>query len=54
VLTGAVTRVVMLYGLGSIGLGALVAVWLHRVNHAAFFVHRTLPRIDAGVSREEC
>ena len=35
--SGAVTQVVMTYGLGSIGLGALVSVYLHRVGHVAFF-----------------
>ena len=36
-LTGAVTRVVMLYGLGSIAVGASVAVYLHRIRGIHFF-----------------
>ena len=36
-LTGAVTPIVMLYGLGSITVGAGVAVFLHRFKHVRFF-----------------
>lgn len=36
-LTGAVTRTVMLYGLGSIAVGAGVAVYLHRIRGIRFF-----------------
>jgi amino acid transporter len=35
--TGAVTYTVMLYGLGSIFIGALVAVFLHRFKGVSFF-----------------
>jgi amino acid transporter len=35
--TGAVTPIVMLYGLGSIAVGAGVAVFLHRFKHVRFF-----------------
>ena len=35
--SGAVTAPVMSYGLGSIGLGAGVAVYLHRIRHVDFF-----------------
>jgi hypothetical protein len=35
--TGAVTYTVMLYGLGSIGAGALVALFLHRCMGIGFF-----------------
>ena len=36
-LTGAVTTIVMLYGLGSITVGAGVAVFLHRFKNVRFF-----------------
>jgi amino acid transporter len=36
-LTGAVTNIVMLYGLGSIMVGAGVAVFLHRFKNVRFF-----------------
>jgi len=35
--TGAVTATVMLYGLGSIGVGGLVALFLHRCLGIGFF-----------------
>ena len=35
--TGAVTLTVMLYGLGSIVVGAVVAVFLHRFKGVKFF-----------------
>jgi amino acid transporter len=37
VYTGAVSVTVMLYGLGSIGLGAMVAIFLHRIQRNEFF-----------------
>jgi amino acid transporter len=37
VYTGAVSQTVMLYGLGSIGLGAMVAIFLHRIQRNEFF-----------------
>jgi amino acid transporter len=36
-LTGAITRAVMLYGLGSIAIGACVALYLHRIKGIHFF-----------------
>jgi uncharacterized membrane protein len=38
VVSGAVTAAVLAYGLGSILVGALVAVFLHRVRRVAFFL----------------
>jgi amino acid transporter len=36
--SGAVTDTVLCYGIGSIGIGALVALFLHRVRAVNFFV----------------
>ncbi len=36
--SGAVTHAVLCYGLGSIGVGALIALFLHRVKTVSFFV----------------
>ena len=38
VVTGAVTHTIMLYGFGSIAVGALIAIYLHRVRRVPFFV----------------
>jgi hypothetical protein len=38
VYTGAVSVTVMLYGLGSIGVGAMVALFLHRIQRNEFFI----------------
>jgi amino acid transporter len=38
VLSGAVTDAVLCYGLGSIGIGVLIALFLHRVRAVHFFV----------------
>jgi amino acid transporter len=38
--SGAVSRMVMTYGLGSIGIGAAVALFLHRFKHVSFFASR--------------
>jgi amino acid transporter len=40
ILSGATSPTVLAYGLGSIGLGALTAVLLHRAGHRAFFAER--------------
>lgn len=41
ILTGATSPVILAYGVGSVGLGALVAVLLRRFGHAAFFEPRS-------------
>jgi hypothetical protein len=38
VLSGAVTDAVLCYGLGSIGIGVLIALFLHRIRAVNFFV----------------
>ncbi|MDB6086281.1 MAG: family permease [Gammaproteobacteria bacterium] len=37
VVSGAVTRPIMMYGFGSIAVGVLVAVYLHRIKKVSFF-----------------
>jgi len=50
VLSGATPPLVLAYGLGSIALGAGIAVLLHRAGHRAFFAARqqTLPALTRG------
>ncbi|MBV8910641.1 MAG: hypothetical protein JOZ89_07770, partial [Gammaproteobacteria bacterium] len=40
VISGATSLTVLAYGLGSILLGALIALLLHRAGHRAFFAAR--------------
>jgi amino acid transporter len=49
VLSGATSPTILVYGLGSIALGVIVALLLHRVGHRAFFRVRqgVLPMTDS-------
>ncbi len=46
-ISGAVSGMVLWYGLGSISVGVLVALYLHKVRHVAFFVSQVRARSAA-------
>lgn len=54
VATGATSRVVLAYGMGSVALGAFVAVLTHRIGHASFFRPDYQSPLDAtSIAREQ-